>query len=80
MEEAEFSGSFLFSGWRVCLWRGWGMGGWQPHRPTAEHRRYEESTVSPKALDRDRTPEAAETSSPAPKRPPLGAIPRGQKK
>ena len=22
MEEAEFSGSFLFSGWRVCLWRG----------------------------------------------------------
>ena len=39
---------------------GGGMGGWQPHRPTAVHGRYEESTVSPKALDRDRTPEAAD--------------------
>ena len=55
------------------------MGGWQPYRPSAVHGRYEEGTVSPKALDRDITPEAAETSCPAPKRPPLGATPQGQK-
>ena len=56
MEEAEFSGSFLFSGWRVCLWRG---EEWRDGSPIA--------------------PEAAETSCPAPKRLPFGAIPQGQK-
>lgn len=55
------------------------MGGWQPYRRIAVHGRYEEGTVNPKGLDCDRTLEAAETSCPAPKRPPLGTTPQGQK-
>lgn len=62
----------------VCVVGG-GMGGWQPYRRIAVHGRYEEGTVNPKGLDCDRTLEAAETSCPAPKRPPLGATPQGQK-